>query len=542
MIGVSGVSGAPLYKQISGELDSDGTYYYIANKSGALKALESYAAELTNALLNSKLPEENRARLAGMIHTVMLVFSLAGLGGELGCGASSIELPAAQGELPYFRNTAFLCHGEKPANGLIWQLFGTRNRDLSADLGAIPADALFAADFEFYPAAAAMTAERLLAGLRRENGAPVINDSTLKVLQNIGGEWSILLIPLRTQGKGNGGLPFGLMIAATDRDGSGYRMLASMLEASPAAPELLLPPLPGMARRDAARIVHADGMTIFYSSMQCVSRLAESQTMLKDTPGYAALAQKLPTEGVGFVYNSERLGELLADFFRRNGELVLPVDLPNQLIIVGRTENGAKAVGNSNWDYNIASLEFSLLPLVGSLTGKVTEMFEDLQFAAQEKANQDACLKNLELLAAAFSQYRAKHHALPPAGELDGLKALLRDGNVTPAQLLCPAASGDAPAASAAALNYGNVSYVYFGPWGKGTNGELPLLADWPLNHPDQFNVLLNNGSIVTFQVENLENCRRLVSFLHSRYKYSEAEFKKMLEIADKLDRMFSED
>ena len=67
-------------------------------------------------------------------------------------------------------------------------------------------------------------------------------------------------------------------------------------------------------------------------------------------------------------------------------------------------------------------------------------------------------------------------------------------------------------------------------------------MIDWPFNHADAVNVILVDGSVETLELENPENCRRVVSYLHTRYHYTEPEFKQLMQKAAALDQQFEWD
>ena len=116
---------------------------------------------------------------------------------------------------------------------------------------------------------------------------------------------------------------------------------------------------------------------------------------------------------------------------------------------------------------------------------------------------------------------------------------LLASGLIAPDELICPAAHGDNPARDAASFTYDNCSYVYVGGSGPQTPEDFPLVFDWPLNHRDRFHVFTVGGKVLTFSLKDLKSCRRLASFLQSRFRYSEPDFRRLLEAADKLDAKF---
>ena len=102
--------------------------------------------------------------------------------------------------------------------------------------------------------------------------------------------------------------------------------------------------------------------------------------------------------------------------------------------------------------------------------------------------------------------------------------------------------NGEKAAADTESFTFDNCSYVYFGGFNRKSNPKLPLVIDWPFNHADAVNVILVDGSVETLELENPENCRRVVSYLHTRYHYTEPEFKQLMQKAAALDQQFELD
>ena len=159
-----------------------------------------------------------------------------------------------------------------------------------------------------------------------------------------------------------------------------------------------------------------------------------------------------------------------------------------------------------------------------------------------DKAAQQKCRLQLKPLADALEKYAAEHDGRFPAEEgIAGLKMLLEAGLIAPSALICPGTEDEA-AADTESFTFDNCSYVYFGGFNRKSNPKLPLVIDWPFNHADAVNVILVDGSVETLELENPENCRRVVSYLHTRYHYTEPEFKQLMQKAAALDRQFELD
>ena len=153
------------------------------------------------------------------------------------------------------------------------------------------------------------------------------------------------------------------------------------------------------------------------------------------------------------------------------------------------------------------------------------------------------CQITLELFKDALKKYADQHNGAFPAGEdLDGVRELLKAGLLPLQATICPGAAGvDAPAETIDTFGEANCSFIYFGGFTTKSNPKLPLVVDWPLNHEGAVNVLLVDGTIEKLDID-AGNCKRIVSKLQTIYQYREKEFRRLIELADKLDRKFGLD
>ncbi len=518
VLSVNTFGSAVLTEKIAARLDSGGSFYQLTDLTRALEAEKRRQGSMPERFSRSGMPENMSQYLYRLADSVMISLVLAGAEGELAYGASSVPCPETGEQEQYFRNTGVLLHGKNSGKGVIWRLFGSENHDLTEDLHAVPANALLAADFEFYPAEAVPA---VTAVLNRLLNNPAVNASVPEILKGMGGSWCVLAIPLE-----NLPLP-GIMAAAPDKNGAAFRLLSELTRQTPTGNMLAL---------GSFRILHFadENMTVFYSSPECMDALSENYRLLKDTAQYKNLTHKLDFSGTGFVYTSPELPIYLRRVFFRNTDSMIP-EIPESLTVFKRLDNGFEAVSNSTADLSTVEFRVNFSVMVNLLNEYVkSEYRANLR---REKVMRVKCRERLALLESAVRKYQEKHNgAMPPAGALESMTALLKAGEVSPAELLCPGAGEDYPAKAGEPLKYGNISYVYFGPWEREDDENLPVLADWQFNHKDCFNVLLKNGKILSFEVEKLDSCRRLVSVLQSKFKYTEKDFRKIMSTATKLE------
>ncbi len=236
----------------------------------------------------------------------------------------------------------------------------------------------------------------------------------------------------------------------------------------------------------------------------------------------------LPAEGTGFLY----LADEPLPTARLND---LP---PRTLLILTAEDYGLRARANAAWNW-IDLMAALLIPaepperdadaLLDRLKNGRNDLLETLDTAA--------CRAQLLRLRDALFAYRERHGAFPAPEGLAGLRLLIEEGLPADA-LLCPAAAADRPTENGT-LTADNCSYIFFGAPGEndGDTAPAPLVMDWPKNHLGCFGVLFSDGEIRYFALPPPRSARRAVSVLQSRFRYPEPEFRRLLRIADQLDR-----
>ena len=566
--GCRSTDGAPaerdreVFQRISDRLDADGSYYRIQNPAHLFDSLERVDRALDNAVARSGLPDELRDELIRYKALMGLVIRLSGISELEGIGASSVLLEAGEdGSGTLFRNRMFLAF-PGDAEGFLWKLAGSENRPLARELVALPVNTVLAADFVFRPVeiyrelsrSDALKAELDMATL----GLGMEAD---KFLDSISGEWAFLLTApedadLDSLDKLN------LLLVMPDKERCVFNWIAGIAA--------LLPniatrdgdvitfafkdnPMFGPLKESVPRIVWSDGQITFYSSAQAMSEFASgSVERLVSTAEFQRLMRQLPPTGVGFCYSGGNFWRLLT---RGMGEFVsgglVEIDpegeYPSELMILRRTSDGLLAVGNSNWDYN--QMEFAaqtFLPLMLFIEAGLPQLYDtedSTEIAELQEEYNSKCLEQLEKLKTALNAYADAHDGKFPDGEdVAGLKQLLKGNFAQPGDMICPGAEVDEPAENIEEFSFQNASYVYFAGFKRDSNGKLPLLADWPFNHAERVNVLLVDGTIESIDADDVGTCKRIVGFLQARYKYDETEFRELIRLADKLDKLFDLD
>ena len=122
--------------------------------------------------------------------------------------------------------------------------------------------------------------------------------------------------------------------------------------------------------------------------------------------------------------------------------------------------------------------------------------------------------------------------------DIAGIRQLVDAKLLDLKDLICPATK-DRAVNNADMLDFNSCSYLYFGAWPQGSSGKLPLVIDLPNNHHKNFHILFNDGSVEFMELDNCNNIRRVVGFLHTKYNYNEDEFRILIKRASELDVLF---
>ncbi len=537
------------YEQAARHIQAGGTYYKISDPARLFASLEQlfHGLELSLASPDNQLPPEFVRELQQFSAAFALAWRLAGVDELAASGASSVPLAGEQG---LFENRMFLALPPEP-RGFLWKLTGGGNRPLRDEFGALPVNTVFAADLTVEPIALGRALKQLemTSRLGDELVEPIFNTPLEPLLAGVSGEWSILVT---AAGDVSADALDGVRVLITLPDAGGrfFRCLAGVAQLVPGTVSeenrIVFGPLNNFGVNWRPELHYDDGRLYFYSSREMLDCLAdESAPRLADTPEFHRLAAGLPESGSGFVYSGGGMA-----LFRDELASLLGAEAAAALAELDRTEltvfrnetDGKLVVSHGSWDLNQAEFaERALIPAAG-LMALVSPYFNEHRRMLDEQAVREKCRLQLRALAEALEKYAAEHHGSFPEKEgIAGLKALLKTGLIAPSMLICPGAEDEA-AADAGSFTFDNCSYLYFGGFSRKSNPKLPLVIDWPFNHADAVNVILADGSVETLELENPENCRRVVSYLHTRYHYTEPEFKQLMQKAAALDQQFELD
>ena len=219
--------------------------------------------------------------------------------------------------------------------------------------------------------------------------------------------------------------------------------------------------------------------------------------------------------------------------------IVFDAGRPVAGLAVTRCEpDGWSTIARATVDYNqIEFLQELALPFF-AVVSSLSDQFAARQNTILEGRYREECRSRLVAVRDALMKYADSHKgAFPARAGIGGLKELLENG-LRPAALICPG-SEDEAAAAPGEFTFDNCSYLYFEGYTRRSNPKLPLVIDWPFNHADAVNVILVDGTIETLKIADAENCRKVASFLQTRYQYSEKEFRELFRKASRLDQQF---
>lgn len=543
------------FHRIQSNLDSGGTFQEVVLTRRAIGELRRFPDRAAALVLGNGTGEQPSAvKFLRMLKTGTELFELSGIGGCAGWGASSLELqPGAPGVPAVFRNRMFLLNGAPETHGFLQILLRGEARPLGAELENLPENTVYAVSGEFQLGAALRfllkhsESKALLA--RLPGGA----ERALKpFLDGLNGNYTLLICAL---GEGGGETPPrpGILLLAPDGQGKFASALATLAKQHPAMLKvegdnhyrIELPKTPEVPAWLASPVIlTGDGQISLYSSPEALANFAANSPRLRNTPEFQRLTAAMPLTGNGFAYAAPELPEWFRTLFPGKFDAIpLPVPTPAEFA-VWRNAPGGTAVENRSGQDIPGSLvqgvtQLSLVLIREFVGGAVAEE----QDAAAARKAVGECRANLENLRRTLAEWAKQHGGkFPVKNGADGLRELLAAKRIEPAALLCPGSGDEKPAVNPEKFSFENTGYVYFGGFSVSSNPKLPLLADWPANHPATAHVLLVGGEIVEIPMDDRPSCKKLIAGLQSKFRYSEADFRRLFADAEQLDRMYPDE
>ena len=212
-----------------------------------------------------------------------------------------------------------------------------------------------------------------------------------------------------------------------------------------------------------------------------------------------------------------------------------------------RKEYGFYGCGKERNDYNVNLFKDYLLAVNSVIPLKKSSAPEskvnEKNIQRQNIPNDETvCFDNLKKLSESLRAYAAANGGNFPEGlHTDGLNKLKAQHRFKPAMLCCPG-SGCELAQDGSELQFENSGYVYFGSWQQNNSNKLPILMDIPENHNGFFHVVLRDGTVQKFSLPQQMSIKRMASYMHTVFKYSEKEFTELIRRAGELDKILDKE
>jgi prepilin-type processing-associated H-X9-DG protein len=90
---------------------------------------------------------------------------------------------------------------------------------------------------------------------------------------------------------------------------------------------------------------------------------------------------------------------------------------------------------------------------------------------------------------------------------------------------------GKYPSKEAVANVIDSKKYCYIANRKNSEDKNMPLLFDCSNNHGNQINVLFVDGTVRSFEIENVNAPKKVISYLHSVYRYKAQTFAELLKL-----------
>ena len=534
------------YETVAGYLEPGGSYYRISRNTETVRFLQNTFSSFENSLFDGENFSLNeRKMIASALYE--LFFRCSGVTECQWSGASSVRLSDKLDVL--YRNRRFYLLPDKPG-GLLWHIPGKINYPVLKELAELPADTVFAGDFflDVNVLGKILSDSKINAPEFENFSRGFFNSDFKSIADNVSGEWGIAVFP----SAGKDSMDF--VITIPDKNKIVFNALARFVKMFPhgrAEGNGIF--LRNEDFKDEVSGLFGDGRLTIFSSNKAKEKFLSSGARLSSQPEFKRLSSGMAETGVAVFYYAGNRPETRTVVLppELGGGKMDPADIDRPgLAVVRREKNGIAVISHSGFDVPSSEIaRFVLKPLVELLS------FPELRnFFAKEKeekapavdgnknklelVKKEQCRKNMLKFAEALKIYAMKNKSVPAEMGIAGIRPLLKDRLMDFKDLLCPGTENKA-AASAELLDFNSCSYVYLGAWKNSNHAKLPVVIDRPGNHVDSLHVLFRDGSVEFFKLENCTNIKRIAGFLHTKYNYSEDDFRELIKRASLLDDRF---
>ena len=542
-----GTTGKNGFETVAGHLESGGSYYRISDNRELFDLCGKTFRVFEHSLYkgNNFAANEKKMLVCALYE---LIFRRLGVAECVWSGSSSVRIPDAL-ETTYRNRSFYLLPAD--AAGLLWQLPGKKNRSVLKELRELPADTVFAGDFflDLRSMKKALVQSKILSPDVEGFCRAFFKTELDELFSGISGEWGVVIFPDDDKSD-----KLNFVVTLPDKKRRVFTALSEFVKKIPGSKNsdnsvsLFLPDM-GV---EASCFSTDDSLTIF-SSEQAKQKFLFSNSKLASQPDFKRLSTGMPDDGVAVFYFAATQAETrqitLPAAWGGGSVDVSEFDRP-ALTVIRSEKDGISVVSHSGFDIPAGDVADLLLKPILVLAEKWEFVTSLMPAAAPEKkkseaatgnpragnpAFRSACRDNMKKIAEALKKYAQKNKEYPAEMNLEGIRSLLDDKLLDRKFLVCPAA-GESAVAGDKVPDVLDCSYIYLGRWNKNAHAKLPLVIERPGNHCDHFHVLFNDGSIEFLKLENCTRIRRVAGFLHTKYKYSENEFRGLINRAALLD------
>ena len=434
--------------------------------------------------------QENRQFVLELTSAGAILYHASGLSDMLAAGESSRPLSSDNKTPVYFNRFAALAKPD--TQGFIWHLLDAPRQDLSPFIDSLPEKTLFAGCLYLTPEAIMTALEKYADTSPKELNQlcqQKMGKSASKLLQELSGKWDVIVFHFE------GRIHYRFTSPDPEQNlSAAFRILLPLLKRF--LPENA--PFPQLKNRDGKLLILSQGAE---------NALKEAPLLTKNSPDLDYLIRQLPPQGNGFFFWSSEFSQFLLP---ANVNLQKNWKLPFVIGTVLSTGSAYDVLSLSNCDLDeLQTFCSMLLPL---------RKAANFLLAGQQKKNRQVkanraldefgklCSAKLLTIGKKLQEYADSHSGRFPAN----LAKLDLPGE----KLLCPAAKYS--------------PYVYFYGFTKKDNPHFPLVCDF-IAHGNEARVLLLNGKVISLKTEGHYSLKRLVSTLHTKFRYPEKDLQMLL-------------
>lgn len=291
-------------------------------------------------------------------------------------------------------------------------------------------------------------------------------------------------------------------------------------------------------------IAHRNGRTELYSTDKELNVYHSASKTLAENSCFQDTMAKNCRDCVYLSWSDRGEGHnrIFGEFKTAGKELVYP-----EFFILKRTQYGFYGYGTDDNNLSVSLLREHLLMLLSILPEFPSDNVKNNADRTKDaiKKNEEnesaACFANLQKLSKHLQDYADSNNGSMPDGlHIDGLNKLINKTNLNTSILCCPGSGCEL--SSTKNLDRENTGYIYFGNWKNNSSDKLPVLMDMPENHNGFFYVILRDGSVQKLVLKQQMSIKRMASYLHTVFKYSEDEFSELIRRANEVDEFLDKE